>query len=347
MPSPETSNLWTQFSRYFKASGTFLPYLQISAPLDYSKVKNFYIRNCEGAREIVANHKDKDEPIEKYIDSAKRVIKINFDPLPSVPEKPTDSSNPEAMKAYKQALKARNDMLFDNDLILAKVIQSIPSPFFTLIYTSTTRGEISTNSSGPYQKYPLITDILRFTKIPENRDSWKKGGNANQHARNYMTDDDDDEDKPRNKGYNEDEFPARKMPLQAEIRQKQLKEKQRAMMERKKQEKNTWEGKLDEILTLELIFTCLGVCVFLAILVLVSKSFLWAIRSWLDLFSAKAQPDEKLKETERKEEEKESKTRKEPEAKSTGTKPKISKESSSTEPSQKLTHRAPKETSKQ
>lgn len=269
--SPNTSSLWTQFIKYFKRSGTFLPYLQTSAPLDYNKISSYYITRCD-AEEIVAKTKfskahqgnrdrtffSVDLPFEKYGDTQKRVIRVDFAPVPF----------PDSLDNRK----AREDALFQNDVVLSKVIDSIPSPFVSIIYTSTSKGEVSYESSGPYKNFALIDDVLGFTNDPQNRDLWKP---RDEHSKSQLNNHQKNGDSDKLLNGRKDTFARKRLPLVAErLAQEKLK-KVEDMRKRKEHEKNTLLERIDEALTPESILICLAGTVLVFIIYTLFRLLSW------------------------------------------------------------------------
>lgn len=237
-----TAPLWHHFTRYFKRSGTFLPYLQTSSPLDLAQTSRFFIAQCN-AEEVTANVNSPESPLQKYIDTRKRVIRVNFEPVP-----PDDSPGNAELRQFK---------LVNHDIMLAKIIDTIPSPFITIIYTSTSRGEISTESTGRYSKYPWIHELLKFTKDPINRDKWKSQfpeGVENIDRSIYRKD-------PR-----EETFLKRRLPLAQEKHEQERTRKLDDMKRRKIHDKNTVQERLDALLSPEAIVSAGGVALLLAAL---------------------------------------------------------------------------------
>lgn len=336
-----------------RRSGTFLPYLQTSAPLDYNKISNFYTNRC-GAEEVHADGNFKIEnptdtlkrlieqgdqeaieefqknnpakggpqmgpiggslggkvgrlhnakqyqgpsPLEPYIDTRKRVIRVEFPVVPL----------PDGSRA---TLEKRKSILYKNDVLLSKIMDVIPSPMVTIIYSSTIPeyGEISEQSSGPYHDYMLIEDMIRLSKQPENRDMWKLHANY-QHQKSIDADEnEDDEDSEvyypdaansndkeqvqrrkeewkkqkremmKEKGYpneQEDMFQKKRLPLMQESRLQERNRLKEAHRNRKSRDKDTLIEQLDDIFSTEMVLIVASICLFIFVIYGFIRSMGW------------------------------------------------------------------------
>lgn len=345
----DTSLLWTQLIKYLRRSGTLLPYLQTSSPLDFSKISSYYTKKCradlvhangkfeienptEKLKELIAEgdeqgieefrnqHKNKGGPqmgpvggnlggrvgrlhnakqyqdagpLEPYIDTRKRVIRVEFPEIP-VPD------------GSRSTFEARRTALLKHDTILSKIIDVIPSPMVTIIYTSTKPeySEVSYNESGPYHDYLLIEDMLRFTQRPENRDLWKLHANY-QHQKSIDAEeedaeddfflDTDDEDQIRQrkeewrqrkkemmeeKGFThdrEDLFQKKKMPLMEERRLAERYRLQEASKKRKARKEDSWVERLDRYLSTEMILVIAALCILSVVVYTFVKAIVWVL----------------------------------------------------------------------
>lgn len=259
--------LWSNFVRYFKRAGTFLPYLHTSSPLDLKKLSNFYVTHC-GAEEVVANARNPADPISKYIDTRKRVIQVSFDPVPPLSE--------------ESSKNLRNKILAYNDHVLSRIINVVPSPFVTIIYTSISKAEIATSPPGPYSKYPIIEEILLNSKDPKNRDSWR----ANEHRL---------KSKPDAK---RDSSARRRLPLMQEKQEKERARRVAEMQARKKRDTGLIQERLDAFLSPEAIVSCAVVVLFVFVLYKIACLMRWVASSFLGS-STVDEPVEKVKSLEK------------------------------------------------
>lgn len=331
----DTVTLWTQFLRYFRRSGSFLPYLQTSSPLDFDKITKYYIRKCQ-AEELVADtqyieplkkfvdedgnpieqpvempqmgpvggqmrggnvHNMKPDvpgPIKAYADTRKRVIRVEFPPIPL----------PDGSKA---TMLQRQASLFKNDIILSKVINAVPSPMVTIIYTTTFEkyAQVSVEESGPYNKYLLIEDLLRFTKDPLNRNNWKLHASRKHHNVKYdayANEEEEEEEDGHHYGEDniveeeeqtevEDLFLRKKLPLEEEKRLAEKKLREEESRIRKLRNKDTWVERIDAMITPEAILIAVGVALFLAITYSFFSIIIWTFRV---VFSSSSQEPESL-----------------------------------------------------
>jgi hypothetical protein len=93
--------------------------------------------------------------IEEYIDTERRVIRLDLEPLPQDP--------------VERALQLQT-----NDETIFNLVSKTPTPFYAIIYTSTTGEPFGTGPEHKGAKYlDMFADIVRKKRDPRNRQGWK------------------------------------------------------------------------------------------------------------------------------------------------------------------------------
>lgn len=152
----ETASLWTQFARYFRGCSVVFPYMQTKLSLDIDKIAQHYIRECQAEiiiPDLTKNNHEK-RLFDHYVDIRPRVIMVKF------PELPTN-------------IVDRQDVLFENDLLLNDIIKAAPSPLYSIIYTNSL-GFNATRSPGLFSEYYIINEVVLANMKKTNRDGWKR-----------------------------------------------------------------------------------------------------------------------------------------------------------------------------
>lgn len=119
--------------------------------IELGKLANSVAKQC-GAVKIDVNLDNQVTPLEEYMDTTKRVIEINFEPLPNT---------------YVSRLAA----LAAHDEMLEKIVRATPSPFIALILTSE-KGE-----EGEFEKknpdFRIFPGVARAKTVPGAKDKYK------------------------------------------------------------------------------------------------------------------------------------------------------------------------------
>lgn len=119
--------------------------------IELGKLANSVAKQC-GAEKIVANLDNNVTPLEEYMDTTKRVIEINFEPLPNT---------------YVSRLAA----LAANDEMLEKIVRATPSPFIALILTSEKGEEGDFEPKNP--DFRIFPGVARAKLVPGAKDKYK------------------------------------------------------------------------------------------------------------------------------------------------------------------------------
>lgn len=109
---------------------------RVTRPVNLDGLSSYALRKC-GGKYIEANGLDE---IDTYIDSHKRVIRINLPELPDEPE-------------------ARREALELADLSLRKTLRKLPSPYHLVVYTSSTMGLLNVNDETRWATKTIFPDL--------------------------------------------------------------------------------------------------------------------------------------------------------------------------------------------
>ncbi|KAG5354804.1 Protein BIG1 [Yarrowia sp. B02] len=119
--------------------------------IELGKLANSVAKQC-GAVKIDVNLDNNVTPLEEYMDTTKRVIEINFEPLPNT---------------YVSRLAA----LAANDEMLEKIVRATPSPFIALILTSEKGQEGEYEARNP--DFRIFPAVARAKSVPGAKDKYK------------------------------------------------------------------------------------------------------------------------------------------------------------------------------
>ncbi|QNP95978.1 YALIA101S04e02432g1_1 [Yarrowia lipolytica] len=119
--------------------------------IELGKLANSVAKQC-GAVKIDVNLDNNITPLEEYMDTTKRVIEINFEPLPNT---------------YVSRLAA----LAANDEMLEKIVRATPSPFIALILTSQKGEEGDFETRNP--DFKIFPGVTRAKTVPGAKDKYK------------------------------------------------------------------------------------------------------------------------------------------------------------------------------
>lgn len=161
LPSIDKVPVWNQWRTFLGRAATVGSFPRLDRPLDTNWLQKVLKKQC-GAVKVTANvrdtdPKDKSLPLEEYHDTRKRVVMAKF---PRLPE-----TQPERMVALQK-----------HDEKLLEILQRTPTPFFSLVYTSSS-GEKFNPEDKKYRKarfWDIFADIVRQKRDPRNRRDWQQ-----------------------------------------------------------------------------------------------------------------------------------------------------------------------------
>lgn len=173
----EGISLWKELRKFLGRCGTVGSFPRLDKPFDVEKFERYLVDHCD-AKRIKADPLREDDPIEEYIDTTPRVIRLKFDMLP-------ENDEFERLK-----------MLQNNDNKIIETFRNTPSPFFSIIYTGPTGeefgvekfeedykregmvdSEINQRQNELFRKQKhldIFPDIVRQKKDPRNRQDYKQ-----------------------------------------------------------------------------------------------------------------------------------------------------------------------------
>lgn len=159
LPSIDKVPVWDQWRTFLGRSATLGSFPRLDRPLDSKWLEGVIKKQCR-AMIVTANVKDTDPkdkslPIEEYHDVRKRIIRAKF---PRLPE-----TQPERIIALQK-----------HDQKLLEILQRTPTPFFSLIYTSSTGERFNPDETKFKQArfWDIFGDIVRQKRDPRNRRDW-------------------------------------------------------------------------------------------------------------------------------------------------------------------------------
>ncbi|RKP31842.1 BIG1-domain-containing protein [Metschnikowia bicuspidata] len=107
---------WPQLHKYLYMSSSVVGLPWMEGMLDYDYLSQYIIKTCQA--EAVLVHSSEEE-VEHYIDTRKRVIRVEFDPVPSIQP-------------------ARDRVVHEIDDLIRKILRKLPSPHYTILISSST-----------------------------------------------------------------------------------------------------------------------------------------------------------------------------------------------------------------
>lgn len=113
MTSAKKEN-WPHLQKYLHMASSVVGLPWMEGSLDYDHLTEYIVQTCKA--EAVTVYSSADE-VEHYIDTRKRVIRLEADPIPSI--------NP-----------AKDQALRDVDDLIRKILRKLPSPHYTILITS-------------------------------------------------------------------------------------------------------------------------------------------------------------------------------------------------------------------
>ncbi|CAN6657770.1 hypothetical protein TRVA0_030S00628 [Trichomonascus vanleenenianus] len=153
--TPGGSVLWYELRKFASRSATLFSFPRLDGPVSLDRIQRNLEKQCR-TKTIIADAKS-DPMFEQYSDTRPRVIRLQLEELPE------DEMEKEI------TLKA-------NDELIQKALQQTPSPFFTIIYTSSTGEEFDPEDEEFSQSkyWDIFGDLVRMKRDPRNRDDWKQ-----------------------------------------------------------------------------------------------------------------------------------------------------------------------------
>lgn len=105
---------WPHLQKYLHMSSSVVGLPWVEGTLDFDYITEYIVKTCKA--EAVKVHSSEDE-VEHYIDTRKRVIRVETDPIPS------------GQSARDQAVRNVDDLI-------RKILRKLPSPHYTILITS-------------------------------------------------------------------------------------------------------------------------------------------------------------------------------------------------------------------
>lgn len=110
------ADAWPSLRKYMMMASSLVGLPRVEEPVDLDYLENYIVRTCD-AETINVDHEDEHE-VNAYIDTRKRVIRVELDALPD-----------DDTRGYE---------LRKHDELLRQILRKLPSPHYTIILTSDT-----------------------------------------------------------------------------------------------------------------------------------------------------------------------------------------------------------------
>lgn len=148
----QTEDAFPFLQKLLKRTSTMYTVPYSDGGIELGKLANAVAKQCDAVK-IDVDLDNSVTPLEQYMDTTKRVIEINFDPLPS---------------GYVARLAA----LAANDETLEKIVRATPSPFISLILTSE-KGQEPDEFEKRNPDFRIFPGIAREKTVPGAKDKYK------------------------------------------------------------------------------------------------------------------------------------------------------------------------------
>lgn len=161
---------WPFLRKYLTLASTVVGIPWIKNPIDLDFIENYIIKNCD-AETISVLQEDENE-VNKYIDTRKRIIRVELNDLPE------DSEDEPGIRDFT---------LSSHDELIRKILRKVPSPHYTIILTSNSPSTVHpipelVVRSKP-EKFELMHDIInhpsRLAEVERNNNFQKVDPNWN------------------------------------------------------------------------------------------------------------------------------------------------------------------------
>lgn len=107
-------NNWPQLQKYLHMSSSVAALPWMEGTLDYDHLSEYIVQTCKAQAIVVHSN---EEEVETYIDTRKRVIRIEADPIPGIQP-------------------ARDEAVRNLDDLIRKILRKLPSPHYTILVSS-------------------------------------------------------------------------------------------------------------------------------------------------------------------------------------------------------------------
>lgn len=147
--------LWENLKSFLGRVGTLGSFPRLDQPIDLNKLEHMLKRQCNAI--VIEADIYGDQVVEQYTDTTPRIIRLNLPPLPE--------TEPERTVALKQ-----------HDELIFEAFKKTPSPFFGLVYASSTGEEFDPENEYFKQSkhWDIFSDLVRLKRDPRNREEYKK-----------------------------------------------------------------------------------------------------------------------------------------------------------------------------
>lgn len=111
---------WPHLQKYLHMSSSVVGLPWMEGILDYDHLSEYIVRTCKA--EAIVVHTDEHE-VEHYIDTRKRVIRLELAPIPNLQP-------------------SRDESIRNVDDVIRKILRKLPSPHYTILITSSEPGAV-------------------------------------------------------------------------------------------------------------------------------------------------------------------------------------------------------------
>lgn len=170
--SDEHMDNWRFIRRYAMLALTVVGLPRVEEPLDLDFLEQYIIKSCDA--EVINVHEDDDDGAVEYYDTRTRIIRIDLMELPKDEEQ-------------------RWFMMHEHDELVRSIIRKLPSPHYTLIFTSDTPTNFHPTPPSIIESFPdkfeifnnIVNDPLRKEEVERNNNfrkvdpTWIENKNTN------------------------------------------------------------------------------------------------------------------------------------------------------------------------
>lgn len=146
---------WPHLQKYLHMSSSVVGLPWVEGNLDYDHLSEYIVRTCKA--EAIVVHTDEHE-VEHYIDTRKRVIRMELAPIPSLQP-------------------SRDEAIRNVDDVIRKILRKLPSPHYTILISSSEPAAVHPIPEIALENMPEHFELFHDIVNDPSRESEKERNN--------------------------------------------------------------------------------------------------------------------------------------------------------------------------